>query len=288
MSSRTHAAFAAMLAVLVAFACPIASADVLEDNFDDGTLADWPAANVGGSTLTNPGSGGNPGGYLQSARDPHNTSFYMSEKYTGNLETLIGSTGVVISADLRIEDAGDVTTLRFELSNPTFSDIWRKDLHAAVSPLFPWDSSNGWVSVSYPIDLDWTDQEANDHGWFRVFPSGSPKSFADVVRDVKGNFSGFTMAGTSQLTSLDNFKIAPAVTGTNGDFDGDGIVDGTDFLWWQRGNSPTSLSPDDLQDWKDNFGVSATPATTAIPEPSALALLIVGALLLKGVRPALR
>ena len=31
--------------------------------------------------------------------------------------------------------------------------------------------------------------------------------------------------------------------GIDGDFNGDGLVDGRDFLEWQRGNSPTSLSP---------------------------------------------
>lgn len=42
-----------------------------------------------------------------------------------------------------------------------------------------------------------------------------------------------------------------------GDFDGDGDVDGRDFLAWQRGSSPTPLSSSDLTDWQGNYGAVA-------------------------------
>jgi hypothetical protein len=58
-----------------------------------------------------------------------------------------------------------------------------------------------------------------------------------------------------------------------GDFNYDNRVDGADLLAWQRGDSPTPLSPDDLATWRANFGlVATTPATTAVPEPGACAL----------------
>jgi len=41
-----------------------------------------------------------------------------------------------------------------------------------------------------------------------------------------------------------------------GDFNGDGIVDGLDFLKWQRGESPNPLSQSDLADWEANYGTS--------------------------------
>ena len=61
------------------------------------------------------------------------------------------------------------------------------------------------------------------------------------------------------------------------DFDGDGDVDGGDFLVWQRGESPTPLSNLDLAAWKTNFGApfSASPNSAAVPEPSTLPLAIV-------------
>lgn len=183
-----------------------AVAATLHDNFNDGSLAGWPSPNVGSSAISNPGAGGNPGGYLQADRPGGNTSFYLSENYTGDWEALVGSSSIVVSVDLRVEDAGSIGTLRFEISNPTFSDIWRKDVFSG-SP-FPWDSSDGWVTFSYELDLNWTDSEANSNGWVRVFPSGSPQSFAQVVRNVKGNLSGFTLAGDAALTGLDNFSVS--------------------------------------------------------------------------------
>jgi hypothetical protein len=56
-----------------------------------------------------------------------------------------------------------------------------------------------------------------------------------------------------------------------GDFDGDGDVDGADFLVWQRGGSPNPLSAADLATWKGNFG-SAVAAAGAVPEPGTLGL----------------
>jgi T5SS/PEP-CTERM-associated repeat protein len=56
-----------------------------------------------------------------------------------------------------------------------------------------------------------------------------------------------------------------------GDFNLDGRVDGADLLAWQRGNSPTPNSPEDLATWQASFGPSeTTPATTAVPEPDAV------------------
>jgi len=68
-----------------------------------------------------------------------------------------------------------------------------------------------------------------------------------------------------------------------GDFDDDGVVDGADFLEWQRDQTDR-----DLADWEGSFGsmgggeslgpyleVTITPpAVSAIPEPSSLLLLI--------------
>jgi hypothetical protein len=80
--------------------------------------------------------------------------------------------------------------------------------------------------------------------------------------------------------NLSEFTHRFAQTGPStqaGDFSGDRIVDGTDFLRWQRGLSPNPLSSQDLALWRSNFGKSivAVPAATAIPEPTACSLLLV-------------
>ena len=64
-----------------------------------------------------------------------------------------------------------------------------------------------------------------------------------------------------------------------GDFDSDGVVDGTDFLKWQRGESPTPMSMADLADWRNNFGVVPIAQTErSVPEPSTLLLLAIAPL----------
>ncbi|MBN1852377.1 MAG: PEP-CTERM sorting domain-containing protein [Pirellulales bacterium] len=70
-----------------------------------------------------------------------------------------------------------------------------------------------------------------------------------------------------------------SVDGLPGDFDNDGDVDGTDFLMWQRGESPNPLSSSDLTSWKENFGTVTSPmnaSSAAVPEPAAGLMLILG------------
>ncbi len=65
---------------------------------------------------------------------------------------------------------------------------------------------------------------------------------------------------------------------TPGDFDGDGDVDGADFLKWQRGESPNgvpgvSVSAADLAEWQGAYG-NLTAAVGAVPEPTSVLLLV--------------
>jgi hypothetical protein len=66
----------------------------------------------------------------------------------------------------------------------------------------------------------------------------------------------------------------PTAPVPSGDFDQDGDVDGHDFLVWQRGASPNTLSVGDLADWQATFGSGSLMATNvAVPEPSTWTLL---------------
>jgi hypothetical protein len=67
--------------------------------------------------------------------------------------------------------------------------------------------------------------------------------------------------------------ILAVISALAGDFDNSGRVDGSDFLAWQRGQSPSPLSASDLAAWKSNYGATATAAVAAVPEPAALPLL---------------
>jgi autotransporter-associated beta strand protein len=85
---------------------------------------------------------------------------------------------------------------------------------------------------------------------------------------------------TSQLYTTGVLSVG---TGTSGDFDFDGDVDGRDFLAWQRGGSPNGtpggpVSASDLADWQANYGLPLTAVSTAVPEPGGMALLVSGLL----------
>ena len=81
-------------------------------------------------------------------------------------------------------------------------------------------------------------------------------------------------AGQIQTILASRFTIAAPPPPQPGDFNDDGVVDGADFLRWQRGGSPLPLSAVDLLAWKTNFGipdVTAAYVETAsppVPEPA--------------------
>jgi hypothetical protein len=74
------------------------------------------------------------------------------------------------------------------------------------------------------------------------------------------------------------------VEGTPGDFDGDGDVDGRDFLAWQRGESPTPLSAGDLSDWQAAYGNGPLASLSAVPEPGTICLMFVASISVLGFK----
>ena len=77
--------------------------------------------------------------------------------------------------------------------------------------------------------------------------------------------SGLIDAGEDQglafnglAPDLGAFETTPTAT-TNGDFNFDRVVDGNDFLLWQRGESPNPLAGSDLTTWFNNYGTLITP-----------------------------
>lgn len=131
--------------------------------------------------------------------------------------------------------------------------------------------------------------------------NGSGAGFADLVVDfetspLSGDVLLIDLSPTSSLTGAfrglpegtlvsgsggrtisymygaDSNDIALIGGGVLGDADGDGDVDGRDFLLLQR-NDPGSIP-----DWESNYGtgVASAGAASAIPEPACAALLAIG------------
>jgi len=80
-----------------------------------------------------------------------------------------------------------------------------------------------------------------------------------------------------QSLFVDAFSLTAAeAPSTPGDFDGDGDVDGRDFLTWQRGGSPNPFTAGDLAEWQGAYNGGALGALNSVPEPTSLACLALG------------
>ena len=96
--------------------------------------------------------------------------------------------------------------------------------------------------------------------------------------------------GSGGTSRLDNVIVSgTTIVGLAGDYNDDGVVDGADFLAWQRqlgtsvaaysgadGNGDGVVDAADFVIWRERFGNSvpaAATASAAVPEPSSLALL---------------
>jgi hypothetical protein len=138
-------------------------------------------------------------------------------------------------------------------------------------------------------DLDVADGKVTNIDSIQLLSAGAPNS-GTMAFDAAGNL--YTTSNVSErvqifspggswlatTTSAGGFTLTEVGGGLDGDFNGDDVVDGADFLVWQRGGSPNPLSPGDLDLWKANFGeTAAAPAVGSVPEPSA-GLLAMGAL----------
>lgn len=92
-----------------------------------------------------------------------------------------------------------------------------------------------------------------------------------AANGVFGEFENLQLPGGFQwdVDYLSSSVVLKVVgLGTAGDFDGDGDVDGRDFLVWQRNPSIGNLA-----DWQTNFGNGSLSAVSAVPEPTSVLLI---------------
>jgi len=94
-------------------------------------------------------------------------------------------------------------------------------------------------------------------------------------------------------TTFESVTPSGPPVGFSADFNGDGEVDGSDFLIWQRGfgvsdgtanpidgdaTGDGNVNGDDLAVWKSQFGTFSGSAVAAVPEPGSIALTFLGLL----------
>jgi hypothetical protein len=157
---------------------------------------------------------------------------------------------------------------------------------AARSRLFVYDMTNPTAPVA---------ERKIAEGSNLPFTPGGPNQFANgnstgsvKFGAVNGDVVTIYVMSTNNGIQAFNLTLDP-VAGDNADFNNDGVVDGADFLTWQRGfgvgndlstgdaNGDSVVDAADLDIWKNQFGSSASTAAVAqIPEPAAAALVAIG------------
>lgn len=178
-------------------ALPTMAATSYNETWDAGDLAGW-QGNTIDSVVSNPGVGGNGGGYLETARSgafsigadtelPAATGSFGSQVWTARVD-LIGLTGTT----------SDVW-LRFRYQDSSFNG-WRYRLADTLT--------GDWQTRSVSFDPTWTDAEALAHGWQTDFANGAGSvSWAQTLSDVYT--TEIRIDGTSSLkVGIDNFSLS--------------------------------------------------------------------------------
>ena len=108
----------------------------------------------------------------------------------------------------------------------------------------------------------------------------------DVPLTFTTNVGSWSLKGFRLSTPI-NYSIVPAPPTVDADFNGDGLVDGADFLVWQQNfglaegstneqgdaDGNAAVNDLDLAAWQTNFGAGSTPPPIgAVPEPAAATL----------------
>lgn len=145
-----------------------------------------------------------------------------------------------------------------------------------------YDSENDLIFVVNPGNAAPENPAFQMDIWVIDVNTGVTTSFLDLDDSVS-LFNGDAFGDKVAFFSLGS---APA---EDADFNNDGVVDGSDFLVWQRGfgsgNSNLTgdadgdgvVDGDDLVIWKSQFGVPAVAAAGAVPEPATIAMGMLGA-----------
>ena len=164
----------------------------------------------------------------------------------------------IFSLGLVGSDLGYQNDFPFEQEAGVFNTT--DPLTASTALIFPfWNIDGPQKEYAIPLNAEFTNP---------LEPAFTGNSFNLIV---------YTDSGLADVSEVLSYTLAEGPSGPAGDFDNDGDVDGNDFLVWQRGGSPNSLSPNDLTEFRNNFGMSSTvAAAAAIPEPASLLLATCG------------
>jgi len=195
-----------------------------------------------------------------------------------NLELSNGTTGGTINFTLTNNGTTDIELDGFHFDAYAFRPNAARAYELSVSS---GDLTNGVIYTS--ADDEITHVGGVNDNFAHDDISHSLSGLTDNILEVGGTvdflltFSSGTGSGGGHDLWVDNVGITAVLNAISGDFNGDGNVDGADFLAWQRDPNVGNLA-----DWQSNYGASTslTASSTSVPEPSnaVLVLLALGSL----------
>jgi hypothetical protein len=241
------------------------------------TLTELPAGRdtAGPAGFANHTTGGTNGLWLKSfsgtVADPSDAIFS---------QIVAGSAGTeyTLSAWSKFEAkyAGGVTTLDAASSSGAVASPTQTFLEITFL-----DASS--LVIGTPVSLDLRTVQMNDNTWREQTLAGTAPAGTVSVQISAKMIDGVSNTG-GQSAFFDDFSLM-ASSAAPGDYDGNGIVDGNDFLVIQRGFG-SLYSSTDFDAWKANFGNGA--AVGAVPEPASAGLVLLGVAAVGGVRRSRR
>ncbi len=198
----THFKSVLFAVALVGITAPAyGAAAYMEDWIGFGNLGGW-SGGTAGTILSNPGAGGNPGGYLVVDR-PNATAEpgTSAPEATGNF---LGTTWTA-SLDLRLLDDSTIGTaaLRFRYNSPAFNG-WR----FLLGPV-----SSDWQTFTINFDPSWSDAQAIGNGWDTDLPGGAGSvSWSQTLSDVFRTSVRLENGINPIHFGIDNFSLIPDAT----------------------------------------------------------------------------
>jgi hypothetical protein len=164
-----------------------------------------------------------------------------------------------------------------------------------------------WVDIPYTSLDEFGEPESvgdlNDLVKNVSLSTAAPGEYTlEVIGTGNGDFTILVDAGTNLTSSLDvisgtttagqrqmfTIMVSSAVTEVPGDYNGNGTVDTADYVLWRKGgplinevDAPGVVNAADYTEWRARFGNAGSGAGAsaigAVPEPTSLVLLILGA-----------
>jgi hypothetical protein len=207
----------------------------------------------------------NPAGTLLGSRAVRWNSGQTAAIELGNLgTTLSGTTTTDIGSARPMNAAGMIigTAKKYDLAGNLLGNravYWGANTTAVdINSLI--DSAGGWVLTSASA--------ISDTGW------------------IAGN-GLFDPDGPGGQAAYDRMFLLQ-LPGLAGDYNGNGVVDAADYVVWRKGLG-TTYTQNDYDVWRAHFGQTAgsgagVGANASVPEPTTLALIIVGILLMSSAR----